>query len=134
MADKDFKFCMNSRVAEVLAPDEPQIQDFNGWDYTPEPVLPYRRRFLITLDGLRWYFTSHGTIDYERDPERNAGLLEKFYTTHRMHKPWNFHHEYLGIIEMRFNSPLNVPKALPDSGGLLDSLEVKAIHHNPSYE
>lgn len=133
MAEFNFDFCPNSRVAETLAPDEMTIKDFNGWDYTPSPVLPYRRKFLITLEGLRWYFNSNGTIDYVTDTAHNAGLLESFYTTHRKHKPWNFTHEWLGTLELRFEVPLNVPKALKDSGGLLGPLEITAIHHNPSY-
>lgn len=133
MAEFNFNFCIGSRVAEVIAPEEPSVKDFNGWDYTPQPVLPYRRKFKVTLEGLRWRFLDNGTIDYATDPERNAGVLEAFYTTHRKHKPFNFTHEWLGTLEMRFETPLNVPKALPDSGGLLEALEVNMIHHNPSY-
>ena len=45
----------------------------------------------------------------------------------------NYDHEWLGTLELRFKNPLSVPKALPNSGGLLDTLEVMAIHHNPTY-
>lgn len=133
MAEFNFDFCPNTRVAETIAPEETSIRDFNGWDYTPRPVLPYRRRFRITLEGLRWYFNSNGTIDYVTDIEHNAGVLESFYTDHRKHKPWNFQHEWLGLLELRFDNPLSVPKAEADSYGLLEPLEIQAIHHNPTY-
>lgn len=133
MAEFNFNFCENSRVAETLAPEEPIIKDFNGWDYTPQPVLPYRRKFKITLEGLRWYFNDDGTIDYATNPTMNAGVLESFYAGHRRHKPFNYQHEWLGLMELRFDTPVNVPKAMPNSHGLVDAFEITAIHHNPSY-
>ena len=133
MAEFNFNFCPNSRVAETIAPEEPSVRDFNGWDYAPKPVLPYRRRFKITLEGLRWYFNSNGTIDYATNPDYNAGVLESFYTDHRKHKAFNYQHEWLGMLELRFDNPVNVPKALPNSDGLLEPLEFMALHHNPTY-
>lgn len=133
MVEFTFNFCPKSRIAETIAPDEPEIKDFNGWDYTPNPVLPYRRRFKVTLYGLRWRFNDNGTIDYATVPETNAGVLEAFYMGHRKHKPFNFVHEWMGNMEMRFSSPVSVPKSMPDSGGLIDALEIDMMHHNPSY-
>lgn len=133
MAEFTFDFCIDRRVAETLAPEEPAIRDFNGWDYTPAPVLPYRRKFKVTLEGLRWYFNDNGTIDLATNPQQNAGRLEEFYSTHRKHKPFNFQHEWLGLLELRFEVPVNVPKAIPNSQGLIEQLEIQMIHHNPSY-
>jgi len=133
MAEFNFAFCPKSRVAEIIAPDEPQVKDFNGWDYTPYPVLPYRRRFKITLEGLYWRFAPNGTIDYATDPETNAGVLEAFYADHRLHKPFNYQHQYMGLIEMRFAAPVSVPKSLQNSNGLLAPFEIQTMHHNPSY-
>ena len=87
MAEFDFDFCIGTRTAETIAPEDPVVKDFNGWDYAPRPVLPYRRSFKITLEGLRWYFNDNGTIDLVTNPNYNAGLLEDFYTTHRQYKP-----------------------------------------------
>lgn len=133
MAEFDFNFCRKTRVAETIAPEETTIKDFNGWDYTPRPTLPYRRKFKVTLDGLRWYFNSNGTIDYVTNPEYNAGVLESFYSAHRKHKPFNYQHEWLGLLELRFENPVNIPKAIPNSGGLIESFELMMIHHNPTY-
>lgn len=133
MAEFNFNFCPTTRVAEIIAPEEPTVRDFNGWDYTPRPVLPYRRKFKVTLEGLRWYYLQDGTIDYSANPERNAGVLEYFYEDHRKWRPFNFLHERLGLLELRFESPLSIPKALPDSGGLVPALEIMMIHHNPTY-
>ena len=133
MAEFDFNFCENSRVIETLAPEETVIRDFNGWDYTPNPILPYRRRFKVTLEGLRWYTRANGSIDTGHNPDYNAYRLEDFYARHRRHKPFNLAHPWLGFLEVRFDGPVNVPKAIPNSGGLIESVEVTMIHHNPRY-
>lgn len=124
-----FDFCLDSRVAEVLAPEERDVTSLNGWDYTAKPNVPYRRKFQVTLEGLRWYPNG----DALTDPRYNALRLEQFYTYHRKHVPFLFQHEYLGQLLVRFNSPLSVPKALPNSNGLCDALQVQLIHHNPSW-
>lgn len=134
MAEFTFNFCVGTRAAEVIAPEETQVKDFNGWDYTPNPVLPYRRGFKVHLDGLRWYLDTAGTaLDLATNVNYNAGLLETFYKDHRMHKPFNFQHEYLGLLECRFSAPVSMSAAIPDSGGLLERLTIQMIHHNPSY-
>lgn len=133
MAEFDFDFCLDRRVAETMPPEEPAIKDFTGWDYAPTPSLPYRRKFKISLEGLRWYFLENGQIDLVTDASHNAGALEAFYTLHRQHKPFNYLHEWMGTMELRFNSPVMVPKAMPNSGGLIEGLELTAIHHNPTY-
>ena len=134
MAEFTFDFCVDTRVAEVIAPEEPTVSDFNGWDYVPTPVLPYRRKFKVTLHGLQWYLNGAGTaLDVATNADRNAGRLEQFYTTHRTFKPFDFQHEYLGLIECRFERPVSIPGAVPNSGGRIDPFEIMMITHNPSY-
>lgn len=134
MAEFLFDFCTNSRLAKIIAPEEPEIKDFNGWSYTPTPYLPYRRSFIVKLEGLRWYLNDAGdNLDTIIDPEHNAGRLEAFYMVHRMHKPFNFNHEYLGSLELRFEKPVSVPEAIGNSGGLIEAFELQMVHHNPAY-
>lgn len=134
MAEFLFDFCLNTRVAELMSPDEPEVRDFNGWVYNPVPVLPFRPTFKVTLEGLRWYLNTAGTaLDTTTNPTYNAGRLEAFYRTHRKHKPFNFNHEYLGSLELRFNAPLNIPKGLQNGGGAIESLEIMMIQHNATY-
>lgn len=132
MAEFTFDFCPNSRVAEKLAPDEPQLDDFNGWIYNPVPVLPYRPQYRITLEGLRWMFNSNGSLNTDNNGY-NAARLEAFYQEHRLYKPFNFQHEYEGLLEMTFASPVSVPKGLKDSDGLIEPLEITTILHNVRY-
>lgn len=134
MANFIFDFCPDSRVAEKLAPEEPEVGDFNGWVYNPVPVLPFRPTFKVTLEGLRWYLNNEGNaLDTTTDITRNAGRLEAFYLIHRLHRPFNFQHEYLGNLEMRFYEPVSVPKGLENAGGVIDSFEIMMIQHTSSY-
>lgn len=136
MADQEFEFdfCPNTRVAEKIAPKEDEVKDMNGWVYHPKPYLPFRASYKVTLEGLRWYLdTISGNLDSTRDLEHNAGRLEAFYLAHRLYKPFIFKHEYLGNLRVRFSEPVSVPKALPNSGGLIPAFEVNFIHHTAEY-
>ena len=134
MAEFTFDFCTESRVAEKISPDEPEVKDFNGWIYHPTPVLPYRPSYKITIEGMQWYLNGTGdALDAVTDPEHNAGRLEAFYLTHRMHKPFDYVHEYLGTIELTFAEPLNIPKGMVNSGGAIEPIEFTALHHNVDY-
>lgn len=133
-AEFTFDFCLETRVAELIAPDEANIKDFNGWAYSPAPVLPFRPSFTVTLEGLRWYLNTGGTaLDVATDAEHNAGRLENFYRAHRLHKSFTFNHEYLGDIEARFASPVSVPKAQKDSGGLIEEFTVTIIQDTVAF-
>lgn len=128
----NFDFCPNSHVAEELPPEEPKVTSFNGWDFTARPVVPYRPKFKVTLDGLYWY-VSEGLLDVTTDAQHNAGRLLNFYKEHRLWKTFTYNHEYYGEIVCRFDVPVILPKALPDSGGLLPSVEITLIQHSPGY-
>lgn len=127
-----FDFCPNSRVAEELPPEEARATTMNGWDFTSRPAVPYRPSFKVTLEGLYWYLGETG-LDLIKNPTINAGLLRDFYIEHLTWKVFEFQHEYLGLLECRFASAVTLPKALPNSGGLLPPVEVTLIHHNPGY-
>lgn len=128
-----FDFCTDTRVIEEIAPDERGSIAFNGWEATIKPTEPYRRTFKVTLSGLRWYVDPK-QLNVATNPEKNAGRLLDFYQRHRLYKEFRLHHEYLGPIVCKFKSPVNVPKAIRDSGGLIDDVEIMMIHSNPRYE
>lgn len=129
-----FDFAPNSHVAEELPPEEPKVTSMNGWDFTSRPVVPYQARFKLTMSGMRWIFNSSRTaLDVATSPQLNAGRLLEFYKANRTWDSFPYNHEYLGIIECRFSSPLTIPKSLPDSNGLIPDFELNLIHHNPGY-
>ena len=127
-----FDFAPNSHVAVEIPPEEPNVVTFNGWDFTAKPAVPYRRKFRLIMTGMRWYMGS-GALDVSTDPTMNAGRLLNFYQTNRRYGTFSYAHEYLGTITCRFAEPLQIPPALVNSNGLIDSFEVMLVHHNPGY-
>lgn len=129
-----FDFCVGSRVAEELPPEETAITSMNGWQYSSKPKIPYRPSFKITLHGLRWYLNAAGTaLDITTDPNRNAGRLLAFYKARRMWDTFTYNHEYMGALTVRFEKAVTIPAALPNSRGLLAPLEIQVVQHNPSW-
>ncbi|AGH48894.1 hypothetical protein G432_05835 [Sphingomonas sp. MM-1] len=60
----------------------------------------------------------------------NAGQLLNFYKQNRMWDTFTYHHEYLGPLTVRFAEPVNIPKAIGNSNGLIQNFGVILIHHN----
>jgi hypothetical protein len=127
-----FDFCQKSRTAVELPPDNGSPVDFNGWEFTSKPNVPYRRKFTVTLTGLRWYL-GNGVLDTTTNPEYNAGRLLDFYRQNQMWDVFAFNHEYLGSILVRFSSPVAIPKAEPSSNGRINPFDVSLIHYNPAF-
>lgn len=127
-----FDFCPNSRVAVETAPDTGTSVDMNGWEFTSKPNVPYRRKFTVSLSGLRWHL-SNGKLDLTLTPTLNAGRLLAFYQQNQMWDVFAYNHEYLGNILCRFSAPVNIPKAEPSSGGRIAPFDVNLIHYNPSF-
>ena len=128
----EFDFCKNSRVIVEKAPDEPSPIRLNGYDYAPKPSSPYQRSFDVTLYGMRWYIDPTG-LDESVDTEHNVGRLLSFYRQHRLFKSFILRHEYLGLIQCRFSSPVNPEAAIGNGDGLVEKIELKLIHHNARY-
>jgi hypothetical protein len=127
-----FDFAPNSHVAEEIPPEEAAATSMNGWEFTAKPSTPYRRKFKLTISGMRWRMGGAG-LDVTTDPTMNAGRLLQFYQARRKWDTFTYNHEYLGTITCRFSEPLAIPKAIPNSNGLIPDFEVILIHHNPGY-
>lgn len=127
-----FDFAPLTHVAVEEAPQEKQAMNMNGWDFNAKPSEPYRRRFRITLSGMRWMIAGE-RLDLDRDPQHNAGRLLEFYRDNRTWDHFTYAHEYLGEIQVRFAEPVNIPKAIPNSDGLIPDFDLTLIHHNPGY-
>lgn len=127
-------FCPDRIVPETLPPDRPTtVVSMNGWEFTAKPKVPYRRRFKLTLHGLRWYLNADGTFNSTTNPTFNARRLELFYQSNETWDSFTFPHPHFGNITCRFANPVNIPKALENANGLIEALEVTLVEHNPAY-
>lgn len=129
-----FDFAPNSHVAEEIPPEEQAATSMNGWEFTSKPAVPYRRKFKLTISGMRWRLNASGNaLDVTTDPQNNAGRLKQFYEARRKWDTFTYNHEYLGAITCRFDQPVTIPKALPNSNGLVPDFDITIIHHNPGF-
>jgi len=131
-----FDFCKDSLVPTTLVRDNASVMSLGGWQFTAKPTTPFQRRFKVMLHGLCWYTNSNdGRYDPYYRPRHNARRLELFYQEHEMWKPFLWVHPHLGYAPLtcRFQSPLNVPEGIENSGGLISALEVNLIEHNAGF-
>jgi hypothetical protein len=128
-----FDFCPNSMVPKTVPPEPARGMGLNGWEFTSKPAVPYRRKFKITLGGLRWYLQSNGLYDTTTNPTVNASRLEAFYKTHQNWLSFNYPHPHIGTIVCLFDGIVEVPAGIPNSGGLVELLEIGLIEYNPGF-
>lgn len=131
---KVFDFCPDYMIPETEPPtDHGKGMSMNGWHYAVKPNVPYQKSFTVTLQGMCWYLTGGGMYDVSMDPRYNGRRLELFYEGHGLWKFFEFQHPHLGLLEVRFALPVKVPKALANSGGLIESFEIKLVEHSPPF-
>ena len=128
-----FEFCPASNVPVTVPPEAQSVTTMNGWTFSSRPNVPYCRKFKVKLQGLRWYLQSGGYYDKDTNPAYNAHRLEKFYQRHQQYKPFRWFHQHLGLIEVRFAAPVELPAGIENSGGLLEAYEITLIEHNPGW-
>jgi hypothetical protein len=129
-----FNFCPNSLVPVTLPPDVQQGMSMNGWQFTGRPTVPYQKRFKVMLHGLRWYtHPNSGHFNPTANPTINARALEIFYEKHGVWSAFKWMHPHYGEQVVRFFNTVTVPEGIPDSGGLINPVEINLIQHNPGY-
>ena len=129
-----FTFCPKTNVPELLPREQPSVMSMGGWTFTSKPTTPYVKTYKVTLHGLKWFLTNDGYFVEGGDATLKARLLEKVYERHELWRPFLWTHQHLGQQALfRFKTPVIVPKALPNSDGLIEPLEVQLIEHNPGY-
>lgn len=106
---------------QPLSPTALAVGDL--WIHTGSlPNKPYR------WNGTTWALsTTSVNLNIMKQPEINAGRLDSFYNTHKLHKKFIFPHPIYGNMAVRFNKPLVLPKGIKDGGGALEAFELELI-------
>lgn len=128
-----FNFCPTSLVPELLPPEPVKGMSMNGWNFSSKPTVPYQPKWKVTLEGMRWYLQSNGLFDVTTDLTHNARVLEVFYQTNQTWDSFAWTHPHIGALTVRFAEPVTIPKAIPNSNGLIEMVEVTLVQHNPGY-
>lgn len=128
-----FPFCPDRLVPETIPPEPVRGTSFNGWTFSSKPKVPYRKKFKVTLYGIRWYLDGAGLYDSTTNPNFNARALELFYEAHQLWNTFTFTHPHIGVLTCKFDAPVTVPAALPNSDGRCDPIEILLYHDNPGF-
>jgi hypothetical protein len=104
-----------------------RIQFGNSYTFAAGPTAPDQRIFTLTLPGMQYFVDQNGDIDLITEGNRNMAVLESFYNTHKLHLVFDFNHPVHGLIQCRFNRPLEVPEGIPGGNGVLEDVTVELI-------
>lgn len=127
-------FCPGLMVPRTKPPQLRQGMSMNGWNFSSRPSVPYQKTFVVKLQGMTWYLRDGTDLyDSSTNPELNARRFELFYEKVGTWDSFQFPHPHLGLLEARFAAAVEVPEAIPNSGGLIEGFDVTLIHHNPGY-
>lgn len=122
-----FGFSPERQVPETIVRDTSTTVTMNGWLFAARPVSPMQKRFRVQLHGLRWYLNNDDTYDSTTNPNFNARALELFYEEHEMWKTFEWDHPHLGMLNVKFAAPVNVPAAPAGNDGMLNALEIMLV-------
>lgn len=104
-----------------------RIQFGNSYTFAAGPTSPDQRVFTLSLAGMQYFVDDLGAIDLSQEPGRNMAVLEAFYNTHKLHLTFDFNHPVLGLVQCKFNRPLDVPEGVPGGGGVVNDVSVELI-------
>lgn len=129
-----FDFCPNRMVPRTRPPAaQGKGMSMNGWYFSAKPNVPYQKTFVVKLQGLRWYLGVGDGYDTVTDPTFNARRLELFYQQNGTWDNFIFPHPHFGNVVCRFLEPVEVPEAVPNSGGFIEAFDIILVEHNPSW-
>lgn len=96
----------------------------NSYDYAEGATSPDQRIFTLNFNTLRYFTNPDGSVNASINPPLNMKALEDFYNSHQRWKTFSYNHPVHGLLNVRFNAPLEVPKGVIDGGGWLESITV----------
>lgn len=104
-----------------------RIQLGNSYQFDVMPSSPDQRLFTLTLQGMKYFTNTAGTVVTTTTPARNVARLEQFYNAHKRAREFTLNHPVYGALVCKFNTPLQIPDPLPGGDGNLPPFEVELI-------
>jgi hypothetical protein len=93
--------------------------------FATPPTAPAPRNFVLNFNTMWRGINSDGSMDVTSMPQKNAGVLWAFYQQYGMHKTFQYPHPWFGVVNVRFNKPLEIPKGKPDGYGWSEAFSVE---------
>lgn len=124
----DFDNFMLHKLQTDIQPQGLQISLGGGYSFATDGGYPLVHKLQLKFTGYKFYLKEDKTIDYETNKNiNNLGTLYKFYTEKRQNKIFSYDHPLLGLINVRFENPLNIPAGVKNGNGLVEDFEVTLI-------
>lgn len=98
----------------------------NSYDFRFAPSAPPTKIFTLNMTGMRYIFSGE-SIDDTSVPQLNIRVLDAFFLKHQLHEKFIYPHPVRGDIVVRFMSPLEIPKVIRGSRGILPDFTIKLI-------
>lgn len=93
------------------------------------PVSTVGRKKVYRADQNGYWVasSSDSALNLTRDPQINIAALDDFYSRHKLYKRFWYDHPMFGMMQVRFNKPLMIPKGYADGDGTLEPFELEFL-------
>lgn len=118
---------VNHMVEEKYPDPGTTIQLGNSYRFSTPPTAPDQRTFTLTFETMWRGLTSAGAMDSTTNYINNAGALLQFYENYKLHKTFQYKHPWLGLLNVRFSKPLELPKGMKGGDGWTEGFSVEFI-------
>lgn len=122
-----FEFPYHSAY-DIYPNSSTKLQFGNGYQFAS--AASGADQIIITLNfkAMKYYLDAEGVPDATIQPDKNMLALQNFYEEHRLSKPFVYTHQTRGLMFVRFETPLQVPKVREGGYGVTESFEVKLVY------
>lgn len=91
----------------------------NSYMATAAPTAPDQRVITLEFTTMKYFQNSNGTLNLTTNLVNNFGALEAFWMTYKLFGSFTYNHPVYGALSVKFNKPLEIPKAMKSGDGWL---------------
>jgi hypothetical protein len=117
----------NHMVRETYPDPGTTLQLGNSYRFATPPTSPDQRVFTLSFQSTWRGIKADGTMDADTFYDNNAARLLQFYEAHKLHKTFQYKHNWLGMLNVRFNKPLELPNPIKGGDGWTEDFSVEFI-------
>lgn len=103
------------------------VQLGGSYRYDVAPTSPDARVFTLSFETMAWHFNQAGSVDATVEPQTNLLNLSNFYEAHKLYKKFTYDHPVFGVLTVKFNKPLEIPKGIKKGNGWSESFTVELL-------
>lgn len=117
----------NHTVEDKMQDPQTRVTLGNSYQFATPPSAPVPRIFTLAFETMWRGLNADGTIDTTTRAQMNAGALYNFYQTYMLHKTFQYPHPWFGMVNVRFNQPLVIPKGRIGGDGWCEAFTIELM-------